>query len=92
MKTVTIQNVDALRMLANDPNIKSIENFACEPNGHKFKVGDICEIHGMEQLTEFNGIKVEIANIRQDGECGKCYYIKGDCNPTINWTYEYRLK
>ncbi len=67
------------------------ELFPSVSDGHKYKVGDIVELTGLEDSPEYNGTKAEITNIREDGQYGKCYYIKGEVNAVLNWTYEYRL-
>lgn len=69
-----------------------IEPYHTEQNGHIFEIGDIAVIVGMEHYTEYNGTAVRITGYREDGEYGRCYYVKGDINDYLNWIYEYRLK
>jgi hypothetical protein len=71
------------------------ELFKDEPDGHKFKPGDQCELFGLEDYPEFNGEIIEITAIRTDGQYGKAYYFKTDNQDLfdqLNWTYEYRLR
>jgi len=72
----------------------SEELYKADADGHKFKPGDVVELHGLEDYPEFNGEKVTISAIREDGQHGKAYYFKTsniDLAYNLNWTYEYRL-
>ena len=89
---VSISDVKLLREISDNPDYVSEELFKGDNNGHKFKAGNIATLTGLEDFPEFNGTKVEITSIREDGERGKAYYIKGDIDKFINWVYEYRLK
>ena len=73
----------------------SKELFKGPPNNHKFKPGDLVELHGLEDYPEFNGEIVEISSIREDGTHGKAYYFETsntELAVQLNWTYEYRLR
>lgn len=91
-KLITTTDPNILRVISENPNFESIEPFKTNPNNHKFKIGDICELTGLVDFPEYNGTNVEITSVRIDGEYGKTYYIKGAINKFLNWTYEYRLK
>lgn len=71
------------------------EVFKGEENNHKFIVGQILELFGLEDYPQFNGEKVTISSFREDGPHGKAYYLTSN-NPNLdgqlNWTYEYRLR
>lgn len=88
---VTETRPEVIREMAGDPQFVSNEPYATEPNGHLFSVGEEAELHGLTNFPEFNGTRVTITNIREDGPYGKAYYIKGGLAKYINWTYEYRL-
>jgi len=73
----------------------NIEAFKGKSNGHKFSVGQRCELFGLEDYPEFNGEIITITSIRKNGHHGKAYYFKADNHliaEQLNWTYEYRLK
>lgn len=80
------------RANANNPAFVSEELFKDSADGHKFKAGDKCRLVGLVDFPEFNGQKIEITAIRENGACGKAYYIKGPINKFVNWIYEYRLE
>lgn len=81
-----------IRKIAGDPNFISEMNRLGEANGHKFKVGDICRLHGLVDYPEYNGEQVEVEGIREDGPKGRAYYVKGRINVHCNWVYEYRME
>jgi len=90
---VCIENAAQLRAMSGDPRFKAIELFKAKRNGHKFKRGQKCRLVGMESFPEFNGEKVKITSVRQDGHHGRAYYIENEkVNETLNWVYEYRLQ
>ncbi len=89
---VIIDNATLLRKISNDKRFVSKEFYRAESNGHKFKVGEMLTLTGLEDFPEFNGQQVEITAIRQDGARGKAYYVEGAINEFINWVYEYRLE
>ncbi len=71
------------------------EVFVGVENGHRFKVGQTYTLTGLEDYPKFNGEKVEITNIRENGVHGKAYYFKAKnarIATQLNWVYEYRLK
>ena len=87
----TTTNPEVIRKLAQDPNLTPAQLFVGKADGHKFKPGDVCTLTGLLDFPEFNGDKVTIDYIREDGPRGKAYYISGSEIP-INWVYEYRLQ
>jgi len=89
---ISTSNPHECRALANDPDFVSVELMPGAENGHKFKPGDVCTLHGLVDFPEFNGQSVTISSIREDGPKGRAYYIRGRMDQTINWVYEYRLK
>lgn len=90
---VSTENPEMSRLIAKSPNWTSTELFIGEPQGHKFKPGDVCELVGLKHFPEHNGEKVTITAIRVNGANGeRAYYVKGDINEAMNWVYEYRLK
>lgn len=78
--------------MKGNPAFVSEEMFKADANGHKFKVGQTCVLHGLQSFPEYNGETVTISAIREDAEKGRCYYIKGRIEEVVNWVYEYRLK
>jgi hypothetical protein len=88
---ITTTDPNVCRALARDPLFVSAELFPGKSEGHRFKAGDKCILHGLEDFPEHNGKEVTIAAIREDGPHGKAYYIAGDIT-VINWVYEYRLQ
>lgn len=73
----------------------SSEVFKGVANGHRFEVGDVLELYGLEDYPEFDGEIVEVTSIRIDGEHGKAYYFKTTNNnlaTQLNWVYECRLR
>lgn len=88
---ISISDPTLVRALADNPNFKSAILNPIEPNEHRYKPGDTCTLTDLVDFPEFNGTTVEIISARSDGPHGKCYYIKGDINKYLNWTYEYRL-
>lgn len=88
---ITLTDPSLCRALANDPKFVAEELFIAPSNGHKFKPGETRELIGLEDFAEFNGQKVLITSIRENGAAGKAYYIKGAINKYLNWVYEYRL-
>ena len=93
LEKVTLTNPLDILLTKDDPNFIQYEAFQGEENGHKFKVGEVCKLKGLEAYPEFNGTDVTISNIRKDGEYGKAYYIEGEFKDqtSLNWVYEYRL-
>jgi hypothetical protein len=89
---VTATDPAICRFMANSPIFTTEDMYKAEPNGHKFKVGEIRTLHGLESYPEHNGEQVEITAIREDGHHGRCYYVKGAINEAITWVYEYRLR
>jgi len=87
----TITNPAHLRVMANNPEVKNIEPYKIEADGHKYIPGETRLLIGLEDFSEYNGEKVEITAIRENGEYGKAYYVKGRINEVMNWVYEYRL-
>jgi hypothetical protein len=67
------------------------EIFKVEQNGHKYNIGDVKTLIGLETCSRFNGEKVTITAFREDGEFCKAFYVKGSINEVLNWVYEYRL-
>lgn len=92
MKAASITNVEGIRAIADNPDFHSEELYRSVPNGHLFAVGDECVLHGLEDFAEYNGDKVKITAIREDGSRGKAYYVSGRINEMLNWVYEYRLR
>lgn len=88
---ITMTDPMVCRAMANHPNFKSAELYKAEANGHKYVPGETRTLTGLESYPEYNGEKVEITAIRDDGEHGKAYYVKGRINEVVNWVYEYRL-
>ncbi len=71
------------------------EFYQIEANKHKYKPGDILELHGMEQYPQFNGETVQITTYRKDGMDGKAYYFKTknkELSDNLNWIYEHRFR
>lgn len=92
MENLKITDPTVCRAIANDPNFISVEAFQQpKTNKHEFNVGDVCILHNLQNFPEFNGTEVEITSIRENGEWGRAYYIKGRINEYLNWVYEYRL-
>ena len=91
-RLVTTTNPELLKQMSKDPNFISAEIFRSEAKNHLFKVGEHRELTGLVDFPEFNGEEVEITSIRQNGDEGRAYYIKGCINEFLNWVYEYRLK
>ncbi len=89
--TISITSPKIIRAMAGNPNIESVELFRAESNGHKFKPGETRVLHSLQDFPEFNGEKVVITAIRDDGPRGKAYYVEGTINQFVNWVYEYRL-
>ena len=59
---------------------------------HKFAVGETRTLTGLIDFPEFNGERVKITGIREDGPRGKAYYVEGRiADEACNWVYEYRL-
>lgn len=88
---VSIDDPGVLRHLKDDPQFESAELFRASPRDHKFAVGQVCVLVGLQDFPEFNGEEVKITAIRDDGSRGKAYYIRGRINDFVNWVYEYRL-
>lgn len=88
---VSIQDPDAVRAIKDDPSFESAELLPGVPNGHKYSPGQTCLLGGLEDYPEYNGERVEITAIREDGPRGRAYYIRGRINEIVNWVYEYRL-
>ncbi len=88
---ITTYGRNACHAAANSPEITACELYKAEPNGHKFAVGEERTLTGLVEYPEFNGQKVIISAIREDGPRGKAYYIRGEINCFINWVYEDRL-
>jgi hypothetical protein len=88
---VSIQDPDAVRSIKDDSRFESAELLPGVPNGHKYSPGQTCLLGGLEDYSEYNGERVEITAIRQDGPHGRAYYIRGRINELVNWVYEYRL-
>ncbi len=89
---VTATDPAEMRMLVKEPSFKALELYPAESDGHKFKAGDVCTLHGLIDFAEFNGQQVTVTAIREDGPKGKAYYVKGEINAAANWVYEYRLE
>lgn len=87
----SIDDPDFLRAIKGNPSFENAELFPSAPNGHKFAAGQTCTLVGLESFPEYNGEKVTITSIREDGHHGKAYYISGRINEVMNWVYEYRL-
>lgn len=87
---ITLNNPKAIRAMAGF--IEPKENRVAPPAGHQFQPGDRVRLVGLESFPEYNGQEVKITNIREDGENGRAYYIKGRINAHLNWVYEYRLE
>lgn len=95
MKTqlnITATSPAMCRAIARNPNWTTSQLHPGKNDGHRFKPGDLCVLHGLESYPEHNGETVKIEAIRTDGEHGKAYYVEGAINEAINWVYEYRLK
>lgn len=84
----TTTNEAILRAIAEDPSFDPTTPYVTQPNGHKFSVGETRTLTGLVSFPEYNGSHVKIIAIREDGERGKCYYIKGDIDRYLNWIYE----
>ena len=70
-----------------------LQLYKCEATAsHRFKVGDICCLVGLQIYPQFNGTPVKITNVRDDGELGRAYYVEGEINEQLNWVYEFRLE
>lgn len=89
---ISTDNANICRALSKEPSFVSEELFVTESNGHKFQPGNECELVGLQNFPEYNGSKCTITAIRENGECGKAYYVKGEINKYMNWIYEYRLQ
>lgn len=76
---------------AVDAEAYNRKRYKAETNGHKYASGETRTLTGLESYPEYNGEKVEIIAIRDDGEHGKAYYVKGRINEVFHWVYEYRL-
>lgn len=88
---LSITDPRTIREIANDPRFASAELYPSEARGHKFKVGEMATLHGLVDFPQYNGQRVKITAIREDGAHGRAYYIEGEINAMLNWTYEYRL-
>lgn len=82
---------DYLRAIKGDSRFQSEELFRADPCGHKFSVGQVCVLTGLQSFPEYNGEEVTITAVREDGANGKAYYISGRINEVMNWIYEHRL-
>jgi hypothetical protein len=93
MKTTRhlISTSDAAWIRANSEQTVPINLFEKEADGHKFKVGDEATLVGLVDFPEFNGQRVSITGIREDGPRGRAYYVQGEITKFCNWVYEYRL-
>lgn len=65
--SVDSEAVELIREIAKNPDYNSEELFPGKANGHKFKVGQRCQLVGLVNFPEFNGETVEISAIGQDG-------------------------
>lgn len=90
MQALTLTDPTLLRIFA--PDWIGAEPYVIENPNSKFKKGQVCKLTGLVDFPEFDGQEVEITNIREDGENGPAYYIKGEINEYLNWVYEYRLE
>jgi hypothetical protein len=91
MSDITLTKERDLRNPFLQAFVNPVENRIASSNGHFFKPGETRTLIGLESFPEFNGQTVEITNIREDGEHGRAYYVKGAINKYVNWVYEYRL-
>ena len=92
MKTIDVSIDDPQWIRKNAHHINQEELFKTDKDGHKYNVGEIRTLVGLEDFPEFNGEQVEITSFRSDATYGKTYYIKGRINEYLNWVYEYRLE
>ncbi len=97
MSFQTKNNAEVIGNIEKSLNIKFMDSelFKGNDNNHKFKEGDILELHGLEDYPQFNGELVEISSIREDGHYGKAYYFKtsnAELAENLNWIYEHRLR
>lgn len=88
---ITLISREDLLMASKDPRFVNVECYKAEPNGHKYAAGDVVTLTGLTNFPEYNGEKVTITSIREDGPFGKAYYIQGRINEVLNWLYEFRL-
>lgn len=90
---IATEDADLIRRLASDPSITSAQLHPTEATeAHKYKVGDTCILDRLTTFPEYNGEEVVIENVREDGDHGRCYYIRGRINEVLNWVYEDRMK
>ena len=87
---ITVTDPELIREIAADPSIGRFR-ITAKAAGHQFKPNDIAVLTGLTDFTEYNGQQVKITDIREDGPCGRAYYIEGEINTHLDWTYEYRL-
>jgi len=88
---LSIDDPDVLRAIKDNLSFENAELYRATPDGHKFSVGQVCILTGLEDFPEYNGEEVTITSAREDGHHGKAYYISGRINEVMNWVYEYRL-
>lgn len=71
------------------------ELFVGERSGHKFVIGDRCELVGLQEYPELNGKIVVITNYRRGTPAKLGYYIRsesGEVEKWLNFVWEYRLQ
>lgn len=92
-QTISIQDPVMARAVADDPRFVSTELFVSKATSeHLFAPGEKAVLAGLVDFTELNGREVTITNIREDGPYGRAYYIDGDLENLLNFTYENRLQ
>lgn len=88
----TREQLDALKRQGIE--LDNEELYPCEKGNRKFSIGDVLELHGLEEYPELNGETVEITNYR-DSDDLHGYYIKsqsGNVEEFLNFVWEKRLR